>query len=222
VLATGLFLAALLVLPVLFVRDSARERRRRGDWFADVLPLLDSYRVVQQGKGWPVLTGRYRGADVRLEPVLDDMAWRKLPSLWLKATVLAPNPARGTLGLLVRARGGEFYSPTGEMMHRLVIPKVFPSDALLCSDCAETAPLLAVESQIDAFDDPRMKELVITPSGARLVYQAAQAERAEYLVLRQAHFVQDKGDAALIKSLLDRAMAIVAAVDAPAQQQVAA
>ncbi|HSS12354.1 MAG TPA: hypothetical protein VLL04_00575 [Rhizomicrobium sp.] len=221
-MTTALFLAALLVLPALYARDSIRERRRRGGWFADVLPLFDSYHVTQQSQSWPVLTGRYQGVEVRLEPVLDDMAWRKLPSLWLKATVLAPNPARGTLGFLVRARGGEFYSPTAEMAHRLPIPKAFPSDAMLCSDCAETAPLRAVESQIDAFGDPRMKELVITPKGVRLVYQAAQGERADYLVLRQARFAQDKGDTTLVKSLLDRAMAIVAAVDAPAQQQVAA
>jgi hypothetical protein len=221
-MAIALFLAALLMLPALYARDSIRERRRRGGWFADALPLFDSYRVTQQSQSWPVLTGRYQGVEVRLEPVLDDMTWRKLPSLWLKATVLAPNPARGTLGLLVRARGGEFYSPTAEMVHRLPMPKAFPSDAMLCSDCAETAPLLALAGQIDAFDDPRMKELVITPRGVRLVYQAAQGERADYLVLRQARFAQDKGDAALIQSLLDRAMAIAAAVDAPARQQAAA
>lgn len=221
-MVTALLLAALLVLPALYVRDSVRERRRRGDWFADALPLLDSYRVTQQGQGWPLLTGRYRGVEVRLEPVLDDLAWRKLPSLWLKATVLAPNPARGTLGLLARARGGEFYSPTAEMTQRLPLPASFPSDALLCSDSAETAPVRAVEGQIETFADPKMKELVITPKGVRLVYQAAQGERADYLVLRQARFAQAKVDVALIKSLLDRVIAITAAVDASLPQRVAA
>jgi len=221
-MATVLLVVALLVLPALYARDSVRERRQRGGWFADALPLFDSYLVTQQGKGWPVLSGRYRGVKVRLEPVLDDMAWRKLPSLWLKATVLVSNPGRGTLGLLVRSRGGEFYSPTAEMTHRLPMPTGFPSDALLCSDCAETAPWKAVQNQMGAFDDPRMKELVITPLGVRLVYQAAQAERAEYLVLRQARFVQTKVDAALVKSLLDRATAVAAAVDEPAKHQAAA
>jgi hypothetical protein len=79
-----------------------------------------------------------------------------------------------------------------------------------------------VESQIAAFDDPRMKELVITPRGVRLVYQAAQGERADYLVLRQARFAQERGDAELVKSLLDRAIAIAAAVDSTMEQQVAA
>jgi hypothetical protein len=79
-----------------------------------------------------------------------------------------------------------------------------------------------VESQISAFGDPRMKELVITPKGVRLVYQAAQAERADYLVLRQARFIQDRVDAALVSSLLDRVMAIAAAADTPVERQVAA
>jgi hypothetical protein len=79
-----------------------------------------------------------------------------------------------------------------------------------------------VESQIAAFDDPRMKELVITPLGVRLVYQAAQGERADYLVLRQARFTQAKVEAGLVQSLLDRAIAVAAAVDAPVEQQVAA
>ena len=89
---------------------------------------------------------------------------------------------------------------------------------MLCSDCVETAPVQAVECHINAFDDPRMKELVITPKGVRLVYQAGQGERADYLVLRQARFTQTKGDAALIRFLLNRAMAIAATVDAPARQ----
>ena len=106
--ATLLALAALLALPALFVRDSMRDKHRRAAYFQDALALFDSYRVTQEGKAWPVLTGRYRGIEVRLEPVQDDMAWRKVPSLWLKVTLLSPNQSRGTLGFLARPRGGEF------------------------------------------------------------------------------------------------------------------
>jgi hypothetical protein len=202
-----------LALPALYLRESRRVRRQRGLWFADCLSLFDSYCVVQHGSGFPVLTGRYRGAEIRLEPVLDDMAWRKLPSLWLKATVLTSNPRRGTLGLLVRPRGGEFYSPTAEMKERLPLPASFPPDTLMCSDKASTAPVAPLEKQLQAFEDPSTKELVITPLGVRLVYQAAQAQRAEYLVLRQARFTETRVGAALVTSLLERALAIVAAVD---------
>jgi hypothetical protein len=214
---TLLVLAALVVLMLIHLRDSARQARRHGTYFSDALGLFDSYRVTQAGKAWPVLTGRYKGRDVRLEPVLDDMTWRKLPSLWLKTTLLSSNPARGTLGFMVRAQGGEFYSPTGEMAHRLASPAQWPTGGLLCTDDVKTAPLSpALDAQMVAFTDPRMKELVITPRGVRLVYQAAQASRAEYLVLRRAHFTQPRLDATLARALLDRVLAIAAAVDAPA------
>lgn len=210
-MAAALAILALLVLPLVYRHDSNREKRRRCGYFTPVLPLLESGRVTQRGMGWPVLEGRYRGQDIRLEPVMDDMAWRKLPSLWLKVTVLAPSPTRGTLGFLVRARGGEFYSPTMEMRQRLPVPPGWPTDALLCTDDARSAPLAL---DMTAFDDPRMKELVITPRGVRLVYQAAQAERAEYLVLRQARFRETQADAELVRHLLDQALAMMAAADA--------
>ena len=208
-MAALLFLAALMLLPAIYLRDSGIEKRRRGDWFMPALDLFSSYRVTQQGKNWPVLCGSYRGQDVRLEPVLDDLSWRKLPSLWLKVTVLAPNPARGTYGFLVRARGGEFYSPTPDMKHRLALPAGWPSDAILCSDDRLEAPAL----DISPFQDPYMKELVITPKGVRLVYQAQQGERASYLVLRQARFEQRHADPEKVKTLLDQAIALAREFD---------
>jgi hypothetical protein len=204
-----LFLAAFLVLPAIYLRDSALERRRRADWFAPALSLFSSYRVTQHGKNWPVLFGGYCGRNVRLEPVLDDLTWRKLPSLWLKVTLLEPNPARGTYGFLVRARGGEFYSPTPDMKHRLPIPQHWPADALFCSDDREQAPKL----DMSAFADPRMKELVVSPLGVRLVYQADQGERASYLVLRQARFAEPHANPVGVKALLDQLIAIAAELD---------
>ena len=212
-MAALLTLIALLVLPALYGYESRRIRLQRAQWFGDSLALFETYRVVQYGKGFPVLTGSYRGREVRLEPVLDDMAWRKLPSLWLKVTVLTPNPRRGSLGLLLRPRGGEFYSPTADMKDRLPLPVSLPRDALLCSDDGRTAPVGALEGQTQLFEDPRMKELVITPLGIRLVYQAAQGERAEYLVLRQARFQENRADPVKVKALLERALAIAATVD---------
>jgi hypothetical protein len=211
---TALIAATLLALPVLAIRDSLQDKRQRAAYFDDALSLFDSYRVVQDGKAWPILTGRYRGVAVRLEPVPDDMTWRKVPSLWLKATLLSPNPSRGTLGILARPRGGEFYSPTPEMAHRLAVPAAWPSDLLFCTDDMETLPEIdQLTPEMAVFDDPRMKDLVITPKGVRLVYQSAQAERAHYLVLRQARFLNNKADAALVRALLDRAISVAASVD---------
>jgi hypothetical protein len=213
-LAWLLLMAALVVLPVLYARDAGRARRQRTGFFADILPLFARYRVTATGQAFPVLEGRYGNTDVRLELVLDDMAWRKLPSLWLKATIFKPNPRRSVLDFLMRPQGGEFYSPSGDMPHRLPVPEAWPQNAILCVDRKETSTTLGpLEPHMSLFEDPRAKELVTSPRGVRLVYQAAQAERAHYLVLRQARFENSKVDPALARSLLDRAMAIAASLD---------
>jgi hypothetical protein len=222
--ATLLTLAALIVLPWLYARDTRRARERRGELFADSLRLFETYRVTQDGLNYPVLEGRYQGLPVRLEPVLDNMGWRKLPSLWLKASLLVPNATRGTLDFLVRPQGIEFYSPYYDFDEHLQIPENWPQDALLSTlPGMATPPLEQLTAHIEAFDDPKTKELVVTPHGIRLVYQAAQAERAYYLVLRQATFAEPHVDPALVRTLLDRLIGIAATLDAvPTQKAEAA
>ena len=73
--------------------------------------------------------------------------------------------------------------------------------------------LARLTPHMTAFDDVRTKELLVTPRGLRLVYQASQAERAEYLVLRQAKFAAIGLDVALVSNLLDRLIALAADLD---------
>lgn len=207
--------AACVLLPILYMGNMRAERRRRGELFADSLALFDKCRVTQEGMRFPVLEGRYRGLPVRLEPVLDDIGLRKLPSLWLKTTLLVANPRRGVLDFIVRPQGIEVYSPSHDLHTRLEIPAGWPQHAILCTDDAgKTPPLAVLMPHMRAFEDKRMKELLITPLGVRLVYQAAQAQRGEYLVLRQARFTNARIDRALIKALLNRVQAIAVELDA--------
>ncbi len=208
-------LLALVALPWLYARDMRRARQRRGEFFADSTQLFDTYRVTQEGMNYPVLEAHYQGLPVRLEHVLDNMGWRKLPSLWLKASLLVPNAARGTLDFLVRPQGIEFYSPSFDFHQHLPVPEHWPRNSLLCTlPGAATPPLDRLTPHIDAFDDPKTKELVVTPRGIRLVYQAAQAERPDYLVLRQATFSNPRVDPALVSALIHRLIAIAFTLDA--------
>jgi hypothetical protein len=216
VLIAILAAVALVLCPTLAIRDVRRERARRAALFEACLPLFQRYRVTREpGSPYPVLEGTYRGFAVRLEPVLDDMGVRKVPSLWLKATLLVANPDSGVLDLLVRPQGIETYSPAGELPVRLPMPPGWPQNAILCTDDAAAAPsLAALTSHVAAFEDPRMKELLITPRGVRLVYQAAQADRSEYLVLRQARFAVSHLPPDLARRLLDLTIAIATDLDA--------
>jgi hypothetical protein len=58
------------------------------------------------------------------------------------------------------------------------------------------------------FDDPKTKELVVSPRGVRIVYQASQGERAYYMVLRQPEFGEARLPVALARRLLELAIAV--------------
>jgi hypothetical protein len=143
---------------------------------------------------------------------LDTVAWRKIPSLWLKVTVLAPNPGIGVLDFLVRPQGVEFYSPSAELPHQVRVPDGWPQHAILCTDDTARMPRLH-ERHAALFDDPHMKELLITAKGVRLVRQLWQAERAEYLVLRQAKFANVRAEVGLVESLLNAVIGISASLN---------
>jgi hypothetical protein len=209
-----LVVCAAVALPWMYLRDARRQRRLRAELFTQCLPVLQAYRVTQNGGDFPVLEGRYRGHPVKLEPVLDAVAWRKVPSLWLKVTVLVPNPWPGVLDFLVRPQGVEFYSPGGDLAHPMRVPPSWPQHAVLnCDDPAKIPPLTLIEPHIALFADQQMKELLITSRGARLVRQLWQAERAEYLVLRQARFTSVHANPELVCSLLDAALSICASLN---------
>jgi hypothetical protein len=205
---------AAIALPWMYLRDARRQRRSRSELFTQCLSLFQAYRVTQNGGDFAILEGRYRGHPVKLEPVLDTVAWRKVPSLWLKVTVLAPNPWPGVLDFLVRPQGVEFYSPGADLAHPLRVPPGWPQHAVLnCDDPSKVPPLTLIEPHIALFADQQMKELLITPRGTRLVRQLWQAERAEYLVLRQARFTSVHASPELVGALLDAALSICASLN---------
>ena len=196
-------------LWLIFRHDRRAAQAVRGAFFRECVALVDDCRVVQKGLDFPVLSGSYRGHNVRLEPVVDHIAVRKLPSLWLKVSVFADLPIPGTLDFLVRPQNTEFYSPSGHLPLTLPIPSGWPQHALLRTDLEDrSVPVHVLTPHMSMFDDPKTKELVVTPRGVRIVYQASQAERAYYMVLRQAEFGDTRLPATLAARLLEQAVAV--------------
>jgi hypothetical protein len=209
VLAYAVALVAVALLVMLYRRDRKRLRTQRAQFFDYCLSLFQSYRVTQEGPTYPLLTGRYRGHDIRLEPVIDNMAWRKVPVLWLRVTVLQPNPFKSTLDLLVRPGGVEVFSPSSNLDHHLLLPDGWPEQALLCTDDPSSIPpLQLITPYISVFADPYMKELVVTSRGVRLVRMNWQANRLPYALLREIKFEGIYLDPEVAKTLLDAAIDI--------------
>lgn len=189
--------------------DHVRFRRQRGGLFEECGDLFDAYRVEQDGVDFPTLSGTYAGHRVLLEPIVDHVTFRKIPSLWLRVTLCAAVPHHGIFDLLARPRGGEFFSPFAELECELPTPKDWPYDAVIRVDDPALAPNTdQIAPHVGYFADGRMKELLVTPRGVRLVYQIAQAQRANYLVLRQLEFGELRVAPTLIARLLDAAVAV--------------
>jgi hypothetical protein len=199
-----------IALVVLHRWDKARIRAARGAYFSACLTLVDGPQLSQDDVDFPALDGRYRGHRVRLQPVVDHVAVRKIPSLWLLVTVFGELPGIATLDLLIRPQNLEFYSPSSTLPVSLKLPLGWPAHAILKTDedGDRFLPVEPLTPHMRIFEDTKMKELVVTTQGVRLVYQASEADRAYYMVLRHAKFSDARLSTALAQGLLDQAIAI--------------
>ena len=138
---------------------------------------------------------RDRHYDIRMEPVIDHMAWRKLPLLWLKVTVFTDIPYRGVIDLLMRPHGAENFTPSHDLDYDVEISQGWPQEGVLRTDFPDCMPPLEVLTpHLALFDDDRMKELVVTPKGVRVVGRIFQAVRANYVTFREIKFPDDQVD----------------------------
>lgn len=196
-------------LWLIYRRARARHMAVRAVYFDDCRSLFEDCRVALQGTDFPVLEGRHKGYQFRLEPIVDHMAVRKLPSLWLKVSLLRDLPVPGAVDFLARPQNTEFYSPSASLPHSLRIPAGWPQHAMLRTDMEDPSlPIDLLAPHMHVFDDPKTKELLITPRGVRIVYQASQGQRAYYLVLRQPEFGDPRLPPELAIQLLDQAIAV--------------
>ena len=208
-LSYAVALVGLVLLAMLYKRDRNRLKAQRAKFFDLCLDLFQSYCITQEGPTFPVLSGRYRDREVRLEPVIDDMAWRKVPVLYLKATVLKPNPYQAILDLLIRPGGVEVCSPSDELHYHVKPPEGWPEHALLCTDAPSLLPPLdLITPHIGIFNDIYMKELVVTSRGVRLTRMIWQAGRLHYAVLREVKFEEMYLDPSIAETLLDNTIGI--------------
>lgn len=210
--------ATLLTLTLLFAalawlgqrRHRVTVREARGRMFQDCLELFDDRVLTQDDIDFPVLTGRYRGHRVRIQPIADHVGLRKIPSLWLLVTVYGRLPVSGVIDYLVRPQHIEFFSPVADLPVDLPIPPDWPQHAMLRTDRPGTRPTLErLGPHVRWFqEESKAKELLVTPKGVRIVFQAYQARRPHYLVLRGVTFDTVAVPRELLLDLLDRAVAV--------------
>ena len=189
-------------LTWLWWRDQDRARRWREGLLRGCEPCLQQPRASLDRAGMPVLAGQWDGLPVQLALILDGAGYRKLPVLWLSATCAVRLHPGACFDALARPQGTEFFSPFSELSERLESPPGWPDHVILRADRRALPPEALVDAGAVLFASDTAKELVVSPRGARLVVRVAQAQRPEYLVLRQARFDVDRVELAVVKDLV--------------------
>lgn len=159
---------------------------RRAAIFDEARGLLGGVDVVHPGSDYPLLRGEYEGHHVLLQPLLDHVGYRKVPSLWLVITVDRPGIVDGSVDILFRPANIEFYSSIERLPERIHLGPDWPPHHMARVGPAGWQPPLGAmrEALGPAIGEPDLKELLLTPRGLRLVVRVCDVERSHYMVLR--------------------------------------
>ncbi|MFU1477270.1 hypothetical protein ACM25N_06025 [Roseovarius sp. C7] len=200
-------------LGAAFVRDQRQEKDRRRSLLAGCRGALEGEVLSHDHAGYPALTGQYDGYRAELRLVVDMIQLRKLPVLWMQATLHRPVDISGALSLMKRASNTEFFSPHGELDHHIRPPQGFPPElSIKASESAAGAGWATrlADPALDYFALDRAKEILITPRGVRLTWRVAETERGHYLTTRLARFETAEIDREGAQALLARAAGLAA------------
>lgn len=213
-LLLGLAAVVLAAAALVLLRRAAEaERVFRHDLLADCRILLDDPRPSVDAAGYGVLHGRCAGFDAALRSFAEALAFRRLPQLWLAATVRAETGTAGSIDVVRRPTGAEFYSAGGGLPRAFAPPPGWPQDTQIRGDRAAGEALAQLADLLAApLADPRTKSVLVTPHGVRVVRQIAQGARGSYLLFRDTRFALRRAPASEAQAALDLAVAIAAAL----------
>ena len=185
-LAAGLAGAFLWLLRLNLMAARTRKAARAG-YFSAAAGLFQDVVLRVEPTGFARMAGTWAGARFDLQAVPDTLTFRKLPALWVMVTLTEAVPVGTELHIMARPTQTEVFSHFGLMPVAVALPAGFPDDcALRCEDAAGLPPLTLISGLAALFADERVKELVISPKGVRLVVLAEEAERGAYLLFRDA------------------------------------
>jgi hypothetical protein len=213
----GLFAGVLVCIALVrrYQRTGQQKTISVDQLFSDVKSMFTNANIsVADSVGCHRLDGAYAGHPVQLQTIVDTLAVRKLPSLWMMVTLPCALPISAKLDMMMRPAGVTSFSNFDFLDHTLDAPKGFPEFAVLRSDKTEGfADIQIVKRHIRIFANPRFKELLITPQGLRLVVQVAEASRSHYGVFREARFGDVVIDRNLTQHSLETLLALKAALE---------
>jgi hypothetical protein len=203
---------AILMMGLWLIRQYLNDQRiikhAKVHLLDEVLALLDGATLKQEGNDFPQVLGRFLGYEVKFSLIEDTIAVRKIPPLWLLITIQGKASIQGTFDLIVRPSNNEFYSPAWQWNGNLQAPSHWPQHAVIKYQDSLVDVAKIDNSVPKLFADERTKELLITPLALRITYMAKQAERGEYLIMRNSVFSGEPIALETVKKVLMQAIEI--------------
>jgi hypothetical protein len=188
VLATVIVGIAAIVLAAIQTLHRRKVGRDRRSIFAEVEPLLTEATVTQDGIGFPTLRGRWNGHAVKIELVVDTLALRQLPTLWMLATVLRPLPVRTPVDITLRPRSSDIVSAGTSFSYEHEAPRGWPEDLRVTTPEPAIPPLEELDGIVELLELPTTKGVLIAPGGVRVVHELARGSIGQYRVVRRPKF----------------------------------
>lgn len=205
--------AMLALLYRNFRLDQQNSQQNRRHLLDDCVSLLQNAQLTQVKDEFPSLTGVYNGFNVSLELILDTLAVRKVPPLWLTVGIDGKRAVKGSLDVLVRPQNNEFYSPAWQWEGNLPVPAQWPAHSVIKYQQELASVDILSRFVPSLFSDERMKEILVLPNKLRLTYLAKQAARTEYMVLRNALIDATPIDKTQVEHLIQTAIEIRQALE---------
>jgi hypothetical protein len=199
------------------MRTRARER-----YLSGTHNLFDRVIARREPTGFTRITGHLGTHQFDLQALPDSLTYRKLPSLWVMISLPQPLPVAATLDIMARPTGMELFSHYASLPHGLPCPAFLPDGTGIRSDNAgHVLPQALIARHAALFADLRVKELLISPKGLRIVVQGDQANRGNYLLFRDAELGQQPLEPARVKAAIEALLAIKADILADARARAA-
>jgi hypothetical protein len=208
------FLIVVIAVPVLVwiaKRDARAAAAARHGLLDGGLKALDTSRLSIEPSGFPKIEGTSKGRAFRVALIPDTLTFRRLPQLWLDVTLRRDLPTvRDSIAILIRPSGADYFSLTDRLPDNLMPPADFPDSCLIKGQGPGARALLNRIAPCAArlLQDIKIKEIVVSPRGIRVVRQFAQGHRGSHLILRQSVFEGAHLQAGELEDMIGAAMQI--------------
>jgi hypothetical protein len=206
-------IAAAIALAAIQTRHRRRVGRERRAVLGAVEGLFSEVTVTQDGIGYPSLRGRWNGHWVKLDLVVDTLAMRQLPTLWLLVSVLRPLHVRTPIDITLRPRTSDIVSAGTAFAYEHAAPAGWPPDLRVTTPEPALPPLEALDGVVELLEQPSTKGLLIAPGGVRIVHGLASGAVGQYRVSRRPKFAFAV-EPERVSALLHAAEAVADRVDA--------